>query len=466
MDVKFIKNGQDQDPGQSWDATSGDFPKPPFNGFVASPYIKGVFDLRWDHPSLLSANTSWDIIGVNIYRSLASDRGPFFRINEYPIGATFYRDATTNELIQHETVQWCDWISTGNQAGRQRWSFKTKKAIYKQTGNAIFANNPKDVQVFINGQRVAVHEVFGRTGEIILVNVSAADVGTQQWESMPTLNEHTPVTVTYYTNTNKTVTTGLDRKVFYRLTTVAKIDGGLIETPLNQTEPITPIAVESMDWIWKEAVLRNQWILEQGGERVKLFVRKHSGIPCHCAMDARTREFGQQPSQRCELCFGVGFLGGYEGPYEIIICPDDGTRTVSQTPQGRRLEHSYDCWMGPSPMVTQRDFIVKQTNERFSIGPVQRPTNRGNILQQHFPVGYLDEGDIRYNVPVDGTDTLAFPEVRTTRSAFPSADGRHPHDPPHPTGPETKTPMTTEHDAIDDNREHRGRTPVWKNQNY
>ena len=117
--------------------------------------------------------------------------------------------------------------------------------------------------------------------------------------------------------------------------------------------------------------------------------------------------------------------------------------------------------MGASPLVTQRDFIVKQTNERYSIGAVRRPTNRGNILQQHFTVGYLDEGDIRYKVPVDAAG-MPWPETRDTRSSSPIAGTTYA---PSELGADQATPMSTEKDTMPDEREQRGRTRVWENLN-
>ena len=65
--------------------------------------------------------------------------------------------------------------------------------------------------------------------------------------------------------------------------------------------------------------------------------------------------------------------------------------------------------MGPSPVVTQRDFIWKQTGERFSIDPVRTVTARGAPLQQHFNIAYLDECDIRYKIGVKGLAELEPP---------------------------------------------------------
>ena len=449
-----------------WTPSASDRPKPPTNCMAMSPYRVGEFDLRWDDPSILSDNSVWEVVGVNIYRSDASDRGPYRRINEFPIGGGFYRDQTLNELVSREVVVWdSSWLSKGDSANSRRWSFKTKHPIVKKSGQSTFANSTFDVRVEVDGVVAEVHEVFGVTGEIILVNTADLDQATEKYVGPNLPQENSVVTVTYYRNKNLTPNVSLDAKTFYRITTVAKTDTGLLETSLDQCPAVTPHAVEELDYIWREAIRRNQWILQQGGERVKLFVRKQAGIRCGCSLDAKTREYGKQPSNRCTRCYGVGFEGGYEGPYEIIVAPDDGERRISQTQTGRRMEHSYEVFMGPSPMVTQRDFIVKQTNERYSIGAVRRPTNRGNILQQHFNIAALDEADVRFNVPIDGVSDLANPQTRYSHSAVAPAGGEHPHDPPHPVDSDVSYPMVTEKSEHADENEPRGRTPVWDNQN-
>jgi len=113
--------------------------------------------------------------------------------------------------------------------------------------------------------------------------------------------------------------------------------------------------------------------------------------------------------------------------------------------------------------VSQRDFIVKQNGERFSIGPVRRTQIRGLTLQQAFQVGYLSGGDIRYQVPMVGLERLAWPETRYTRPE----DSACVDSPPYPVGYDYQaTPMGTEVAKVPDGREIRGRTPVWANIMY
>ena len=169
-------------------------------------------------------------------------------------------------------------------------------------------------------------------------------------------------------------------------------------------------------------------------------------------------------------CLGTGFVGGYEGPYEGLIGPEDGERKISQTPNGRRMENSYEVWTGPSPLLTQRDFLVKQTNERYSIGAVRRPSNRGNVMQQHFNLGYLDEGDIRYKMPIEGVSNLPWPQTRYINdptTPYPVLGTSYN---PLEVGDRITNPMETNKGedvgGPSPGRQQRGRTVTWENQNF
>lgn len=457
-----------------WEVGPNECPEPPINPAAVSPLFAGTLDLRWDNPAILSKNSKFIVLGVNVYRSDTSERGPYIRLNATPVGGTFYRDFTDNVFVDNEVIDWdTSWLSRGEQANDRKWLFRTKNfPIVKKSGQAIAANSPMDAQLVIDNKIVPIQAVFGPTGEVTLINVRGYNFTTERWiePTLPTGPE-TAVSLSYYYNKNA-VRTSLDKKVWYRITTVAQDPGspnGFRETPMEFTEPITYRAVERIDYIWREAMRRNNWMLEQGGERVKVFIKKTSGQPCYCKRDARTLEYDQQPDSRCEKCFGTGFLGGYEGPYDMIVAPDDAERSVRQTPNGRYLEHLQDVWTGPSPLLTMRDFVVKQTNERYSVGPVRKPSNRGNIMQQHFQIKYLDENDIRYTIPLFDTTELCWPECRG-RPAVVQGGGwetEYPPEGPYPAGADyQQTPMETEKENIPDEREQRGRTVAYENVTY
>ena len=433
------------------------WPVPPLNLFLTSGYLLGVYDLVWDDPSNLALNSRFCIYGVNIYRSFDSEYGPFERITDLPVGAIFWRDQTDNVVVVDEVVSDDRWVlrgvCTASELDAPRYVFRTEQRPIVQSGSqAVPEFRASEIIVKVDGVQARVLRVDGPSGEVELDINRYPEVSTQSLETPVVPLENSVVTVTYRYN-RSFLRTDLSQRVFYRITTVgvpinlplSEVQPkDLVETPLEYAVATSNFEIEKLDYIWREAVRRNQWILAQGGERVKAFLRKAVGQQCPCIQ----RPSYKQPQSDCTMCFGTGILGGYEGPYDIIIAPDDGERRVTQKDSGRTVEHSYEVWTGPRPLVSQRDFIVKINGERYSIGAVRMPTNRGMVLQQHFNIGHLDEQDIRYQVPVDDVYRYV-------------ADQLAPMIPP-----DTAPAQVTDKPGIPNERERRGRTKVWENVMY
>lgn len=433
--------------------TKTPWPAPPLNLSMADGTL-GVIDLRWDDPSYLTLNSKFQILGVNVYRSFDSEFGPYRRITELPLGATFWRDETDNELVVDEDVSGNFILSGAASAGadEKRYVFQTLHyPIVGEAARGIPTNKPTDVRVWVDGVEALVKSVYGNTGEVELDVSYYPDVTKQTYYQPVVPGPQSRVTCTYR-YTRSFLKTDLGQRVFYRVTTVAVPVGcnlsllqpqDLIETPIEHAAATNTFEIEKLDWIWREAIRRNRWILEQGGERVRVYLRKSVGLPCTCISYHH-----KQPMSDCTKCFGVGIIGGYEGPYDLIIAPDDAERNIAQTETGRTERHQYEVWTGPQPLLSQRDFIVKLNGDRYSIGAVRMPSNRGNLLQQHFNIGSFDEKDIRYQVPVG--DPIKFAAIQFA-----------------PRGPEFGGAVErTDHHLIGDEREYRGHTKTWKNQNY
>lgn len=428
------------------------WPAPPLNLFLVSGYKAGVFDLSWDDPASLALNARFNICGVNVYRSFDSEFGPWERITDLPLGAIFWRDQTDNVMEVGEIVTDDRWVLRGADSVEypgKRFVFKTLKCpIVKAGSQNLSANFRDDVQVFVDGVQARVLRVDGEHGEIELDVLRYPEVATQTKLDPVVPGPNSVVTVSYRWN-RSFLRTDLQQRVFYRVTTVGvpahmpvdKVQAqDLVETPLERAAATSNAEIEKLDWIWREAVRRNRWILDQGGERVKVFLRKSVGVPCPC-----NRGDYKQPLNDCTLCFGTQILGGFEGPYDVVIAPDDAERRIAQRAEGRTVEHIYEVWTGPTPLLSQRDFIVKIDGTRYSVGPVRRPTNRGMVLQQHFNIGHIDEKDIRYSVPVDNPQGFVLNQLEPVIP------------PQHFPAQETDKPN------IPNERELRGRTATWEN---
>lgn len=432
------------------------WPMPPLELIMTRGINPGVIDLWWKNPAELAVNSRFTILGVNVYRSFDSEFGPFERISEMPVGAQFWRDQTDNVLVLDETVDDARWVLRGaatTEVRGKRFVFKTEHApIVKSGSQNIPADYPGDVRVYIDGVQATVLRVDGVNGEIEIDPSMYPEVGTQTRPAPPLPGEGSLVQVSYHYN-RSFLRTDLDQRIFYRVTTVGiplslpadqVQPQDLLETPLTQASATSRAEIEKLDWIWREAIRRNRWILDQGGERAKVFCRKNVGQACLCIQNPEY----QQPLNDCLLCFGTGIFGGYEGPYDIVIAPDDAERRIAQKDVGRTVEHAYEVWTGPSPLLSQRDFIVKLNGDRYSVGPVRTPSNRGMVLQQHFNIGRLDEKDIRYRVPLDNPYLFALNQV-------------------NPLVPPQHNPaVVTDKPNIPDEREIRGRTVAWENITY
>lgn len=422
------------------------YPLAPLNATVYS-LAKEHVDIRWTHPGELEQNSCFNIIGVNIYRSYDSEYGPFVRLNAAPIGTLFWRDHTIIEQAINEDVS-NKFIRRGVVNDPDgRYSFKTKNnpiIIYPSPGAANCTS--LNVQVTVNGNPAWVQRIYASEGIVELRTIPAFDV-VSQTEIQPVLplNDNDVVLASYRYKSTET-RTRLFQRIFYRITTVAtcKDNPVLIETPLERAAKAYRRETEKLDYIWKEAIRRNNWILEQGGERVRLYIRKYMGIQCGCVESTH-----RHPNFKCPVCFGGGFIGGYEDAGELIMAPDEAERRIGQMYRGLQPTHDYESWTGPSPILSQRDFIVKLSGDRYGIGPVKTTTLRGMQLQQSFTLNYCDETDIIYNIPIFDSTFMEFPETRWL------APGRS-----------RATPMMTEKDNIDNAREYRGNLAVWENIEY
>jgi len=436
--------------------TNNLYPNGPRNVFCVHPFVDGALDIRFDNPVDDPDNANFDITGVNVYKSPNSEFGPYKLLTETPIGTLTYRDRVTNELIVDEDVT-NNFISRGDNE-RNEYIFKTMhRPIVKDSPQLSYASDTKDIVVKIDkgdGELVEtpIYRVIGSTGEVFLITSGYYDHATRKTITarLPDFNNSASrVLCTYRYNTNS-VPLRIDNRIFYKVTTIGtrKDTGEIVETPLNQVEGETFQQVERINWMWREAIRRNRWILQQGGERVKVFIRKWMGTRCPDWSDTHKRSYHD-----CPICYGTGYVGGYSGPFDIIIASPEAPRNKEIAETGMRLNFSFSTWTGPSPLLSQRDFIIRANGERYAVGAITPEGAHGAIFQQHFEVQYIDTRDARYKVPVYPEATIEgpIPEVDNTRE---------------PPGTTSDSPVITDKPEIPDKREIKGRTITFENIEY
>jgi len=428
-------------------------PLAPRNLIITSPFNVGAIDIRWDNPQLLPHNSGLNLLGVNVYRSADSPYGPYEKVNDVPVTVMFYRDQTIEtQVIDEDATPTIKHKLEPTNNGLDQWLvYSQNKPIVIPGSNGAYTTRISDVQVKIdNGDGnfliMPAFSVNGVTGQIQLISAPVYNNDLNQIipPRLPT-PPHGRVRISY-SYIKHQVLTVLNQRLFYKVTTVAtdpQNPSGIIETPLEEISERSPFDMEAIDYIWREAILRNRFILEQGGERVKLFIRKWMGQIC----PSHQVNYGQSYND-CTVCKGTNIIGGYLGPYDIIIAPPETERMVELADMGLHIRYDWTTWTGPWPLLNPRDVIVRQNNERYAVGPVNPQGARGAIFQQHFTMSYIDQGDIRYSIEIAGAENGPPPEWDRYRT----------EKPPTPASPEMPLKPT-----VDPAKIIRGRTVTFEN---
>lgn len=315
------------------DDTPLSLPLAPKNLMVTSPYMIGVLDVRWDDPSIYAENNGLDFEGVNVYRAFDAPDAPYEKLNTAPIGVMFYRDQTREvEVVDEDPVAGGRFIAGTNATGD--WIVKTyHQPIVIPGTNGKVADGIDSVIIRVkktsssDWQVVPAFRVMGETGEIFLIKNKVYNHTTNRLDDpiLPDLSRGGEIRVTY-TYINNWIQMDINRKIYYRVTSVA-VDpdtGESRETPLAETVPVNPYDMERIDWIWAESIRRNRFILEQGGERVKLFIRRWAGQRCSCwDQEYRTGRAS------CHVCFPPGTLVRAKDGWKVIEAVKAGEHVLS-----------------------------------------------------------------------------------------------------------------------------------------
>jgi len=408
----------------------------------------GAIDIRWDNPRIIPQNSGLSILGCNLYRCTDTPYGNYVKINESPVTVLFFRDQTKEKLVMNENATAT--LKYSLEPDKEWYVYTQHKPLITPGTNGRTTARIQDVRVEIDDGdgtflEMPALSINGNTGEIQLISYPVYNNQVQQ--VIPPRLPKPPagrVRLSYY-YLDHLVLTVLNQRIFYKVTTVA-VDpqdaSKTIETPLAEISDRSAFDVEMIDYVWREAIKRNMWILEQGGERVKIFIRKWMGSKC----SSYDTKYGQTHND-CTECWGTSIVGGYDGPYDAIIAPPEAEKMVELGDMGLHIRYDWQSWMTCYPLLNPRDVIVRQNNERYVVGPVTPQGSRGAIYQQHFTMSYIDQGDIRYRIPIEGG-----------QDAVPAA-----YDPYRQPAPTDASPAINDKPEIPKDRMIRGRTVTFEN---
>lgn len=198
---------------------------------------------------------------------------------------------------------------------------------------------------------------------------------------------------------------------YHRTTIGDYLNGGGASPYSRQNHGGTESDRKGLYW-YNRHVQRTEMMLQATGEPAILFRRKWTGEVCPC-YDGRRG----QARNRCDICFGTGFVGGYvryvncrepEGRILLRVGPTEEDLDLQE--DGMRQKFIPACWTLPEPIVRDRDVIIlfdPETGEetwRYEILSVER--NRGMFRRftlQKFNLHQFEKTDPIYNVEILGT---------------------------------------------------------------
>jgi hypothetical protein len=210
-----------------------------------------------------------------------------------------------------------------------------------------------------------------------------------QTDGKPTSLENLEVS---YFSVERFTDSTFGRDLFYKVVEV--FDDGT-EGLLDAYPSISNQELDPLDVYWREAVRKNRFIFEQVGEVAYVLLRKTSGFLCSC-VDPDT----MKSRSDCHRCWGVGYEGGYDGPYPIKFTPPNSVTKVKQGPDGKFKSRSAQSYIGPSPILNSGDLIYRFNGERLVILDVDKTTVRGTSLQQTYTTEILRPADFRHRISI------------------------------------------------------------------
>ncbi len=183
------------------------------------------------------------------------------------------------------------------------------------------------------------------------------------------------------------------------------------------------------------AYRREEFLLERTGERCVFVRRLWKGIVCSCFESNR-----EHPEHRCPVCFGTGFVTGYEQFFNPRRSDGNILVRFSPTKEDLKMEEGGlestfvpDCWTLTAPAVKDRDFIIRLHEDgtedfRYEILDVTR--NKvlfGEQGVQKFTCQRVRKFDpINQWRPIRSTATMPT-QIMTTVGMVPGPGGIAPH---------------------------------------
>lgn len=376
----------------------------PLSAMLVPAFDSQAVDLVW------KIGPAKGVVGYHIWRAQGAPSN-FIRITEDPLQTTFFRDITRIIPISETPAQWVSSPSSSDRVVAIRTRNTPLAGPKLDRANKPLLASSQDVRVTSSsnpGHPFQIERVDANSGLIVFGNKDIVN-DTYDHYVTPDLPIDLASLVVEYFYIDRFTDSTFSKDLYYVITEVFE-DGS--EGDLKSYPAISNLNLDPADIFWREAMRRNRFIFEQVGEPAYVILRKTTGKHCSC-VDTDT----MKPRTTCMACWGVGYEGGYDGPYPITFTPPNAASQVKQGPEGRVKTRAAQSFIGPTPILSSGDIIFRFTGERLVVLDVERTTIRGTTLQQSYNAELLKPSDYRNKIQVTNrnypiisisTDTPAF----------------------------------------------------------
>lgn len=139
---------------------------------------------------------------------------------------------------------------------------------------------------------------------------------------------------------------------------------------------------------------RDMWILKMDGELFDLYKRKLEGEHCSCWDDER----GSASNPNCDICYGTGFVGGYDPVYQLYIRQKPANNNLSREGRGLTVKNSTGAWTICDIQIRDRDLLINPQGIMFRVTTANVNHAAGYLFHQELAMEEVETNDPIYKL--------------------------------------------------------------------
>jgi hypothetical protein len=168
-------------------------------------------------------------------------------------------------------------------------------------------------------------------------------------------------------------------------------DGKIVEGDLSG--PFMYRVSNTNKWFHK-ANERNLWILKNTGQLFDLYTRKYEGTRCKCWSESH----GQAGNPDCTICYGTGFVGGFEPMFQLYVRLKPAETSLDITPQEFTYNNLPGAWTISTVQIKNRDLLIGPDGIIYSVLSSYVNQAAGYLFHQELKLKELDPNDPLYKM--------------------------------------------------------------------